>query len=64
MLAASQEMNFEDAAQYRDLIQSVKRIGERQKITDQHGEDKDVVAVARMERTQWRRYSLSAAASS
>lgn len=37
MLAASQEMNFEDAAQYRDLIQSVKRIGERQKITDQHG---------------------------
>ena len=46
MLAASQEMNFEDAAQYRDLIQSVKRIGERQKITDQHGEDKDVVAVA------------------
>lgn len=39
-------MNFEDAAQYRDLIQSVKRIGERQKITDQHGEDKDVVAVA------------------
>ncbi len=26
MLAASQEMNFEDAAQYRDLIQSVKRI--------------------------------------
>ena len=46
MLTASQEMNFEDAAQYRDLIQSVKRIGERQKITDQHGEDKDVVAVA------------------
>lgn len=46
MLAASREMNFEDAAQYRDLIQSVKRIGERQKITDQHGEDKDVVAVA------------------
>ncbi|MCQ4741292.1 UvrB/UvrC motif-containing protein, partial [Blautia hominis] len=46
MLAASQEMNFEDAAQYRDLIQSVMRIGERQMITDQHGEDKDVVAVA------------------
>lgn len=46
MMSASQEMNFEDAAQYRDLIQSVKRIGERQKITDQHGEDKDVIAVA------------------
>lgn len=46
MMSASQEMNFEDAAQYRDLMQSVKRIGERQKITDQHGEDKDVIAVA------------------
>ena len=46
MMSASQEMNFEDAAQYRDLIQSVKPIGERQKITDQHGEDKDVIAVA------------------
>ena len=46
MMSASQEMNFEDAAQYRDLIQSVKRIGEMQKITDQHGEDKDVIAVA------------------
>ena len=46
MMSASQEMNFEDAAQYWDLMQSVKRIGERQKITDQHGEDKDVIAVA------------------
>lgn len=46
MMSASQEMNFEDAAQYRDLMQSVKRIGERQKITAQHGEDKDVIAVA------------------
>ena len=46
MMSASQEMNFEDAAQYRDLMQSVKRIGERQKITDQHGEDKEVIAVA------------------
>ena len=48
MMSASQEMNFEDAAQYRDLIQSVKRIGERQKITDQHGEDNDVIAVAQV----------------
>ena len=30
----------------RALIESVKKIAERQKITDQHGEDKDVIAVA------------------
>ena len=46
MLSASEELRFEDAAQYRDLIESVKKIAERQKITDQHGEDKDVIAVA------------------
>jgi len=46
MLRASEELRFEDAAQYRDLIESVKKIAERQKITDQHGEDKDVIAVA------------------
>ena len=32
MYEASEKMEFEDAAQYRDLIQSVKKIGERQKI--------------------------------
>ncbi|WP_461820887.1 excinuclease ABC subunit UvrC [Blautia stercoris] len=46
MLRASEELRFEDAAQYRDLIESVKKIAERQKITDQHGEDRDVIAVA------------------
>lgn len=44
MYRASAEMNFEEAAQYRDLIQSVEKIGERQKITEQPGEDKDIVA--------------------
>lgn len=46
MFRASEELRFEDAAQYRDLIESVKKVAERQKITDQHGEDKDVIAVA------------------
>ena len=32
-MAASEEMRFEDAAGYRDLINSIRRIGERQKIT-------------------------------
>ena len=46
MLQASDKLDFEEAAQYRDLIQSVERIGERQKITDQHREDKDIIAAA------------------
>lgn len=46
MYQASQEMKFEDAAQYRDLMQSVQRIGEKQKITDHPGEDKDIIAMA------------------
>lgn len=46
MYQASEQMLFEDAAQYRDLIQSVKKIGERQKITDHPGEDKDIIAAA------------------
>lgn len=46
MYEASEKMEFEDAAQYRDLIQSVKIIGERQKITDHPGEDKDIIAAA------------------
>ncbi len=46
MYEASEKMEFEDAAQYRDLIQSVKKIGERQKIIDHPGEDKDIIAAA------------------
>ena len=46
MYRASERLDFEEAAQYRDLIQSVEKIGERQKITDQHKEDKDIVAAA------------------
>lgn len=46
MIEASEELRFEDAAEYRDLIQSVKKIGERQKITGNPGMDKDVIALA------------------
>ncbi len=46
MLAASEELRFEEASQYRDLIANVKRIGERQKITESDGEDKDIIALA------------------
>lgn len=46
MMTASEEMRFEDAAGYRDLINSIRRIGERQKITTYGEEDRDIIAVA------------------
>ena len=46
MLTASEEMRFEDAAGYRDLIQSIRKIGERQKITAYGEEDRDIIAAA------------------
>lgn len=46
MMAASEVMRFEDAAEYRDLIQSIRKIGERQKITAYGEEDRDIIAVA------------------
>ena len=46
MMTASKEMRFEDAAGYRDLIQSIRKIGERQKITAYGEEDRDIIAAA------------------
>ena len=46
MQEASEEMRFEDAAECRDLIQSIRKIGERQKITAYGEEDRDIIAVA------------------
>lgn len=47
MEAASEEMDFEAAIKYRDLIESAKRIIERQKISDNTGfDDKDIIAQA------------------
>lgn len=47
MLAASDAMEFEKAIEYRELLGSVKRIMERQKITSSEMNDKDVLALAR-----------------
>lgn len=47
MLAAAEAMEFEEAAEYRDLITSVKRIGEKQKINDTGGDDRDIIALAK-----------------
>ena len=47
MMTASENMEFEEAIRYRDLLQSVRAIAQKQKITDYEGEDKDVIALAR-----------------
>ncbi len=47
MTAASMEMEFEKAAEYRDLLNSVKQIAQKQKITDANDEDRDVVGLAK-----------------
>ena len=46
MEKASEEMQFEKAIEYRDLLSSVKLIAEKQKVTHTDGEDKDIIALA------------------
>lgn len=46
MEAASEELDFEAAAKYRDLLASVKVVAQKQKMTDSSMEDKDIIAIA------------------
>ena len=46
MQQASDEMNFEKAIEYRELLGSVRAVAQKQKITNTDGEDKDIIAVA------------------
>lgn len=46
MNAASAGMAFEKAIEYRELLGSVKQIAQKQKITHNDGEDKDIIALA------------------
>lgn len=47
MQAASEEMDFEKAAEYRDLLSDVTQIAQKQKITHADGEDRDIIAMAK-----------------
>ncbi len=49
MKAAAQTLEFEEAASYRDLYNSVKQVSQKQKITDSDLDDKDVIALYRDE---------------
>ncbi len=46
MQAASDAMDYEKAIEYRDLIESVRKVSEKQKITDTGDENRDVIALA------------------
>ena len=46
MSRASEEMDFEEAIRYRDLLTSVKSVAQKQKITESSEEDKDIIAMA------------------
>lgn len=47
MTEASENMEFEKAIEYRELLNSVRQIAQKQKITDVSGEDRDILAVAK-----------------
>ena len=49
MMDASEEMDFEKAIEYRELLNSVKQVAQKQKITSQSMEDRDIIAMARDE---------------
>ena len=45
MLEASEKLEFEEAAKYRDLLTNVRSVSQKQKITDSGLEDKDIIAL-------------------
>ena len=46
MQEASENMEFEEAIQYREMLGSVRAVAQKQKITNSDGEDKDIIACA------------------
>ncbi len=47
MMKASDEMDFEKAIEYRELLSSVKKVAQKQKITSGSMDDRDIIAMAR-----------------
>lgn len=46
MQEASEALEFEKAIEYRELLSSVQKIAQKQKITDTAGDDRDILAAA------------------
>lgn len=49
MNEAAENLEFEEAAKYRDLLKSATSVAQKQKITDNDGENKDYLGIARNE---------------
>lgn len=45
----AEKLEYEEAARYRDLYNSLKSVAQKQKITGSDGEDKDIIALAKDE---------------
>lgn len=59
MNEASENLEFEKAIEYRELLGSVRQIAQKQKITHTDGEDKDIIALASDDGMPWCRYFSS-----
>ena len=49
MADAAERMDFEKAIEYRELLSSVKKVAQKQKITSNSMEDRDIIALAKDE---------------
>ena len=49
MMLASEELDFEKAIEYRELLGSVKKVAQKQKITSSSQQDRDIIALAKDE---------------
>lgn len=50
MTKASEAMDYEKAIEYRELLSSVRKIAQKQKITSQSMDDRDIIAMAKDDR--------------
>ena len=58
MMAASDSLEFEKAIEYRELLTSVQKVAQKQKITDTAGDDRDIMQWLLREKMQLCRYFL------
>ena len=53
MNEAAEELDFESAAGYRELLFSVQKVAQKQKITDSGNEDRDAVSYTHLDGVCW-----------
>lgn len=50
MRKASEQLEFENAAEYRNLLNSVRQVAQKQKITSEQAGDRDILGIAKAEK--------------